>query len=290
MIPRTAMPVWIGRWTPTRCVWSTNTALRWPSSMSTAPPPGCLRCADVSDNAVCGGWRVERPDGPVVDALLHSLEVVVVSSRSVKALRERSEPQATSRIGPTPTCSLTVFALTVTVGDRWSRTRRQRSRCEAMFVPARISSRPVLGRDQLRAHLRIVFPGAVGLFSTIDSPISLRFLERFPSATSASWLSEKRLGTWLRANSYSGAKQPAELYARLSAAPTGIIGADGDARRSDHTRVRQRPHRLATPDRRAAPAALDELLDCATPMRTSSGRSPRCATVRARNRAARRGR
>ena len=33
---------------------------------------------------------IERPDGPVVDALLGAgLEVVVVSSRSVKALRER---------------------------------------------------------------------------------------------------------------------------------------------------------------------------------------------------------
>ena len=33
---------------------------------------------------------IERPDGPVVDALLEAhLEVVVVSSRSVKALRER---------------------------------------------------------------------------------------------------------------------------------------------------------------------------------------------------------
>jgi hypothetical protein len=34
--------------------------------------------------------------------------------------------------------------------------------------------------NRLRAHLRIVFPGAVGLFSALDSPISLRFLERFP--------------------------------------------------------------------------------------------------------------
>src|SRR4051794_22755777 len=33
---------------------------------------------------------IERPDGPVVDALLDAgLEVVVVASRSVKALRER---------------------------------------------------------------------------------------------------------------------------------------------------------------------------------------------------------
>ena len=52
--------------------------------------------------------------------------------------------------------------------------------------------------NQLRAYLRIVFPGVVGLFADLDSPISLRFLERFPSATRAAWLSEKRLGAWMR--------------------------------------------------------------------------------------------
>ena len=44
----------------------------------------------------------------------------------------------------------------------------------------------VAAANQLRAHLAIVFPGAVGLFADIDSPISLRFLARFPSAASAS--------------------------------------------------------------------------------------------------------
>ena len=31
--------------------------------------------------------------------------------------------------------------------------------------------------NQLRAHLLLVFPGAVGLFRDLDSDISLRFLE-----------------------------------------------------------------------------------------------------------------
>jgi transposase len=44
--------------------------------------------------------------------------------------------------------------------------------------------------NQLRAHLRVVFPAVVGLFKDIDSPISLRFLARFPSAPKAAWLSE----------------------------------------------------------------------------------------------------
>ncbi|GEM_PF-4630431 len=42
------------------------------------------------DKWTVGGVAIERPDGPVVDALLEaSFEVVVVASRSVKALCER---------------------------------------------------------------------------------------------------------------------------------------------------------------------------------------------------------
>src|SRR6266852_2585632 len=49
-------------------------------------------------SALCRGFArarvrrvaIERPDGPVVDALMDAgIEVVVVSSRSVKALRQR---------------------------------------------------------------------------------------------------------------------------------------------------------------------------------------------------------
>ncbi|MEA2684951.1 MAG: hypothetical protein QOE93_146, partial [Actinomycetota bacterium] len=49
--------------------------------------------SDLCRRVQRGGARrvaIERPDGPVVDALLAAgLEVVVVSSRSVKALRQR---------------------------------------------------------------------------------------------------------------------------------------------------------------------------------------------------------
>ena len=48
----------------------------------------------------------------------------------------------------------------------------------------------------------------------------------------ARWLSEKRLGAWLRANRYSGRRTPAELYGRLTAAAPGIDGELGDAQAS----------------------------------------------------------
>jgi hypothetical protein len=53
--------------------------------------------------------------------------------------------------------------------------------------------------NQLRAHVRVVFPGVVGLFAEIDSPISLAFLTRFDCQDRADWLSVKRLAAWLAA-------------------------------------------------------------------------------------------
>jgi len=64
---------------------------------------------------------------------------------------------------------------------------------------------------QLRAHLLIVLPGAVGLLSRLDSVISLAFLSRFASQDRADWLSEKRLAAWLKAAGYCGRTSPAEL-------------------------------------------------------------------------------
>jgi transposase len=84
--------------------------------------------------------------------------------------------------------------------------------------------------NQLRAHLELVFPGAVGLFADIDSPISLRFLARFPSAAAAAWLSERRLGAWLKANGYCGRRSAGELYRRLADAPAGLLGSEGRGR------------------------------------------------------------
>lgn len=224
---------------------------------------------------------IERPDGPVVDALLEAgLEVVVVSSRSVKALRER---YGTSGNKSDRSDAYVLADCLRTDGHRWPSlepdspatvTLRTHVRARKDLVETRVAV-----ANQLRAHLRIVFPGAVGLFKAIDSPISLRFLERFPSATRAAWLSEKRLAAWLRANGYSGRKTAGDLYTTLRAAPNGISGDEGDARGaitlayvSVLKSLRAQIDELAT--------RLAELLD-AHPDAHIFQSLPRCATVRA---------
>ena len=173
-----------------------------------------------------GRVAIERPDGPVVDALMAAgFEVVVVSSRSVKALRER---YGTAGNKSDRSDAYVLADCLRTDGHRWQSlkpdtpttvTLRSHVRARKDLVEARVAA-----CNQLRAHLRVVFPGVVGLFRDLDSPISLRFLERFPSVTRADWLSEKRFAAWLRANGYSGRKTAAELYNRLATAPSGVEG------------------------------------------------------------------
>lgn len=224
---------------------------------------------------------IERPDGPVVDALFEArLEVVVVSSRSVKALRER---YGTAGNKSDRSDAYVLADCLRTDGHRWRSmepdspatvTIRAHVRARKDLVETRVAV-----ANQLRSYLRIVFPGTVGLFRDIDSPISLRFLERFPSATRANWLSGKRLGAWLAANGYSGRKDPSELYSRLIAAPVGVTGDEGDARGAitlAYVNV-LKALRLQIDELNTR---LDELLD-AHPDAHIFRSLPRCATVRA---------
>ena len=69
--------------------------------------------------------------------------------------------------------------------------------------------------NQLRAELERFWPGPLGLFSDLDSLISLAFLERYPSPADAHGLGEQRLQAFLTRHRYTGRKQPAQLLAKL---------------------------------------------------------------------------
>jgi transposase len=191
---------------------------------------GLRELVDVLASAGCCEVAIERPDGPVVAALLAAgLTVVVISPNQVKNLRGRygSAGNKDDRFD--------AFVLADTL-----RTDRARLRPLTPDRPETVTLRR-LGRarkdlvrhrvaaaNQLRAHLRTVFPGAVGLFAEIDSQISLTFLTRFPTQDKADWLSPKRLAGWLASIGYSGGGDPSMLHARLTAAPRGLTGPDAD--------------------------------------------------------------
>jgi transposase len=77
---------------------------------------------------------------------------------------------------------------------------------------------------QLRAELERFWPGPVGLFQKLDSPISIAFLERYPGPADARGLGERRLAAFLARERYSGGQKPAELLAKLRRAPEGRVG------------------------------------------------------------------
>ena len=174
---------------------------------------------------------IERPDGPVIDTLLEAgITVVVISPNQVKNLRGRygSAGNKDDRFD--------AFVLADTLRTDRARLVALTPDSEATVTLRRtcrarkdLVSHRVAVANQLRAHLHNVFPGAVGLFAEIDSPISLRFLARFDTQDRSDWLSVKRLAAWLASVGYSGRTDPADLYARLTAAPRGATGEHGAA-------------------------------------------------------------
>ena len=178
---------------------------------------------------------IERPDGPVVDALLTAgITVVVISPNQLKNLRSRygSTGKKDDRFD--------AFVLADTL-----RTDRARLQPLAPDTPATVALRAtcrarkdliahrVAVANQLREHLNRVFPGAVGLFADIDSPISLTFLTRFDCQHRADWLTPTRLSGWLASVGYTGGMDPAVLHTRLNTAPRGLTGDAGSA----HTHI-----------------------------------------------------
>lgn len=172
---------------------------------------------------------IERGDGPVVEALLAAgLEVVVISSRQVRALRLRYGTAGNKDD------RFDAFVLADVL-----RTDGHRLRPLVPDTPATLALRALVRarkdlvkhrialHNQLLAHLLAAFPAAVGLFAELDSPISLSFLTRFPSPARAGWLSERRMTAWLRSVGYCGRQTPAALMAHLrSAAPESQLAAD----------------------------------------------------------------
>ena len=164
---------------------------------------------------------IERGDGPVVEALLAAeLVVFVIAPSQLKNLRSRygSAGNKDDRYD--------AYVLADVV-----RTDRRRLSPLTRSTPATIALRStvrarrdlvehrVAAANQLRAHLQVVFPGAVGLFAAIDSATSLAFLHRFTTQAKADWLTPARLGAWLTKQSYSGRVDPHLLHQRLLAAP-----------------------------------------------------------------------
>lgn len=166
---------------------------------------------------------IERPNGRLVDLLLEAGHPVIpVSPNAIKTWREGEVISGAKsdtadalviadylrlrhhRLHPVQPYSSATKALRTVV-----RTRDD-------IVQMRISA-----ANQLAALLDAHWPGATAIFADIESPISLAFLRRYPTAAAAAHLGEKRLAAFLAKHGYSGRRPAHQLLDRLRAAPHG---------------------------------------------------------------------
>lgn len=177
---------------------------------------------------------IERPDGILVERLLAAgLEVLAIHPNQVKAARarfavahgksDRFDAYVLAELARTDAHR---FRALVPDSDE-TKALRTLTRAREDLVGAKVEL-----ANQLSAQLQAFWPGAL-VFAALDSPISLAFLERYPSPADAKGLGVGRMAAFLARNSYSGRTDPAELLARMKAAPAGTAGpAECEARRA----------------------------------------------------------
>jgi len=170
------------------------------------------------------GVAIERPDGPLVEAMLDAgLKVVVITPRQVKALRSR---YGASGAKSDPADAYLLADVLRTDGHRLApltpdseptKVLRALSRTRKDLVETRVAL-----VNQLTSQLERCFPGAIGLFSELHSPTAVAFLRRYPTSHVAATLTHAKLAAFLRRIHY-GRTPTAELLSRIQAAPAAGI-------------------------------------------------------------------
>jgi transposase len=169
---------------------------------------------------------IERPDGLLVERLLDAgLRVLAMNPNQVAAARARFRVSGgkSDRFDAFVLCELARtdshrFRVLEPDSDE-TKALRALTRAREDLVHARVAL-----SNQLRAELERFWPGPIGLFTKLDSPISLAFLERYPSPCDARGLGERRLEGFLSRQHYSGRQKPAALFVKLRHAPEGRVG------------------------------------------------------------------
>ena len=169
---------------------------------------------------------IERPDGLLVELLLEAgVQVLGLHPNQVRAARDRFRASGgkSDRFDRFVLCELARtdrhrFRVLEPDSDQ-TKALRALTRAREDLVAARVAL-----ANQLRAELERCWPGPIGVFFAIDSPISLAFLARYPSPLDARGLGEKWMAGFLKAHGYNNRKTPAQLLERLRSAPTGRAG------------------------------------------------------------------
>jgi transposase len=173
---------------------------------------------------------IERPSGLIVDALVEAGHPVIpIHPNVVKACRPRYRAAGGKS---DPGDAYMLADILRTDGHRFRPLMPASDDIRALRALVRgrddlVAQRVALA-NQLRSLLEGFWPGAAAIFAAIDSPIALAFIGRYPTPDSASRLGEKRMAGFMAQHAYCGRRSPAELLARLRAAPIGLA-SDAEA-------------------------------------------------------------
>lgn len=190
-------------------------------------------CRELVALGVCR-VAIERPDGILVDRLLESgITVIAVHPNQAKAARER---YSVARGKSDRFDAFVLAELARTDAHRLRAIRPDSDETKALRALTRTREDLVGVRvelaNQLRAQLEAFWPGAL-VFADVDSPISLAFLERYPSPADARGLGPRRMEGFLARHRYCGRRSPEELLERMRKAPAGRAGElEAEARRA----------------------------------------------------------
>jgi transposase len=167
---------------------------------------------------------IERPSGLIVDHLVEDgFTVVPIHPNAVKA----SRPRYRSHGAKSDASDAFLLAdLLRTDGHRFQSLAAQSDAIRALRALVRgrddlVASRVQLA-NQLRSLLQSFWPGAAAVFSEIDSPIALAFIERYPTPAAARCLGPKRMAAFCAEHAYSGRRSAEDLLARLREAPGAL--------------------------------------------------------------------
>ena len=174
------------------------------------------------------GVAIERPDGPLVDAILDAgLRVVVITPRQVKALGSRDRAA-----GATSDTAAGLLLADVLGTDRHRLQPLMPDRDATIVLPALGRTRNDLQKarmalsNQLTAQLERCFPGAVGLFTDLHSATAIVLLRRYPTSQAAATLTPATLTAFLPRIHYSGHTPVAVLLERVKTAPMAATSPD----------------------------------------------------------------
>jgi len=180
------------------------------------------------------GVAIERPDGPLVEALLEAgLTVHMVPPSMLKAVRAR---YGAAGAKSDPGDAFVLADLLRTDHHRLAPLTPDSSATKGLRALTRVRKDLVETRvalcNQLLAQLGVCFPGANGLFGDLHSGVADAFLRRYPTAAKAASLTEARLRAFLRRIHYCGRTPVAELLRRIKEAPPAVLGPEEDEARA----------------------------------------------------------